>query len=359
MNGRITEEDLLALIEGELPAHRVPEVRAALDTDKALRARVERMILDRNRLRDLASQQTVRAPEGILEDAMGVAARSALFDEDEERTQARRRRRRHMVIAAGVGLAFVGSWVGSMWWFVGPGSAERHQRVAKHPQDRIISGELKIAPGSEIKDPEVSEESPEFADAPAPGGSIDALAESWERMEGVSSPPESDLLEEFLAASGNVSQGFNASDHSAQLQGADDIAARGDELTPLLLDGRIRLVVNGEARSPAYASETPIPSPPSPPPSRLSIEVDASDPVSVSDDFGRVIKELEARTGQSVLVQIVPENEADRSLVRPRMHFGDVFWWFGEPQQWGSSRVIDLPILYESEQGQASPTETG
>lgn len=360
MNGRITEEDLLALIEGELPAHRVPEVRAALDTDKALRARVERMILDRNRLRDLASQQTVRAPEGLLEDAMSVAARSALFDEEEERLEARRRRRLQMVLAAGVGLAFISAWAGSMWWFVGPGSAQRHHQVAQNPQENIRASELTVAPGVKTPLEEVEGELPELATVPEPGASIDALAESWRRMEqDVASTPVDDLLEEFLAASSNALADFATTDQPAETKTSESIGEHREELAPLLLTGRIRLVVDGEARSPAYASDTTMPSPEQSPPKRLSIEVDASDPAGASDDLARVIKELEARIGRSVTVQILPENEADRSLVRPRMQFGDVFWWFGDPQQWGRSRVIDLPILYEPRQQMGVPSETG
>ena len=77
MPDRPHEHELLAWIEGDLAPERRPEVEALLASDPALRARLLEMSQDMRALRSLSD---VRAPQGLIRDALDAAARDALFE---------------------------------------------------------------------------------------------------------------------------------------------------------------------------------------------------------------------------------------------------------------------------------------
>lgn len=355
MSARITEDDLLALIEGELPAHRVPDVRAALEADPALRARVERMILDRNRLRALASQSVEKAPPGILDDALAAAARDALFDEDAERAERSRGRRTQMLVAAGIGVVLLVGWGGGMLWYVGPGSSERRQNSTPTPGGTIRHAQMAAHPDFSPPTPSPDEtDEVEVAEEETETDPTVTLAEVWERLQPTDlGTADDDLLSEFLAAA-RAADGLDEPDGPAP----ETIASVSpEEAAPLLLSGRVRLVVDGEARSPVYASDsdahTRIPSLPAP--KLITLEVDTAHPESFVSDLVGVVQELESRVGRTVVIQILPEESRERAGVRPRLEFEDVFWWFTDPESWKRTVRIELPVRYHTPKEQAAP----
>ena len=352
MSARITEDDLLALIEGELPAHRVPDVRAALEGNPALRARVERMILDRNRLRDLASQSAEKAPPGILDDALAAAARDALFDEDAERAERSRGRRTQMLVAAGVGVVLLVGWGGGMLWYIGPGSSERRQQSVAMPGSTIRHAEMAVHPDFAPATPSTDET--EVAEDDTETDPTVTLAEVWERLQSPDpGTDDDDLLSEFLAAA-RAADGLDEPDQPA----SETIASvSADEAARLLLTGRVRLIVDGEARPPVYASDSDAHSrisPPSPP-KRITLEVDQAHPESFVSDLAEAVQELEARVGRTVLIQILPEETPERAGVRPKLDFENVFWWFTDPESWKRTVLIELPVRYHTPEKPTAP----
>ncbi len=135
MNESAHENDLLGLIEGDLPPDRSQAVRAALDRDPALKARVESMALDRAALRALGAER-LAAPAGLIADALDEAERAALVDAHpiapEPVTVYRFARYRAVAVAA-VGLIAAGAVLLALRPAVG-GAARAPTRVAKAPE---------------------------------------------------------------------------------------------------------------------------------------------------------------------------------------------------------------------------------
>ncbi len=67
----VSEQDILALVEGRLPRERVPQVRAALESDPALLARVQGMVRDRQVMASMPSR--AQAPDGLIRAAIRQA----------------------------------------------------------------------------------------------------------------------------------------------------------------------------------------------------------------------------------------------------------------------------------------------
>lgn len=134
MNDSVHENDLLGLIEGDLPSDRTAAVRAALDRDPALRARVESMTLDRAALRALGAERFA-APAGLIADALDEAERAALVEADpiapEPVTVYRFARYRAVAVAA-VGLIAAGAVLLALRPTIG-GAPPAPTRLAKAP----------------------------------------------------------------------------------------------------------------------------------------------------------------------------------------------------------------------------------
>ncbi|MBL0927197.1 MAG: hypothetical protein IBJ11_06030 [Phycisphaerales bacterium] len=157
MPERLTESDLLALIEGDLPADRVEVVRAALNADPRLVRLVESLVADRRGLRALAgSTDGVRAPAGLVRDAMDEAERRMLLEVGSSSPRMvveskvgpsprvvgawRGRRWTPALAAAGFLLMVGGVWVGLVIWNVGPrAQQQRAETLAANSQHRTMS----------------------------------------------------------------------------------------------------------------------------------------------------------------------------------------------------------------------------
>lgn len=82
MSHHLDEHELLAWIEGELPARREAEIRDALASDPELLAWAEQARADRAALRAWGESMDTSAPSGMVEDAIAMAERRALLDGD-------------------------------------------------------------------------------------------------------------------------------------------------------------------------------------------------------------------------------------------------------------------------------------
>ena len=140
MQRGINEQDIAALIEGELSPDRVEAVRAALAEDSELRKQVEEMVRHRRVLR--AEPADEQAPAGIVEQALEEAERDAVIAIGSGDADGRAiyrpgaaRSRRMMALAAAILLALIGGWAGVMIWLVGP-QAQQQQMHAADEQDR-------------------------------------------------------------------------------------------------------------------------------------------------------------------------------------------------------------------------------
>lgn len=132
MNDSVHENDLLGMIEGDLPLERTGPVRAALDRDPVLRARVESMTLDRAAMRAMGGER-FEAPPGLIADALAEAERAALVEAHPESPTpvvVYRFARYRAVAVAAVGLVAVGAVLLALRPVGGAGQALQPRRVA-------------------------------------------------------------------------------------------------------------------------------------------------------------------------------------------------------------------------------------
>lgn len=136
MTERPTENDLLDLIEGRLPAERVEIVRAALMSDRELLARVEGMARDRRMLQESAASDP-RAPRGLSQESIARAEREALFGGGQPSQRPSRSRPVLVGLAMAAGVALVAGGVAlTLSSMSRPGKIINtvHDKSAKTPQ---------------------------------------------------------------------------------------------------------------------------------------------------------------------------------------------------------------------------------
>jgi len=125
---RFTDEELLALIEGELPEHRAKELRDAVrDGDLELAGRLIEMAEHRDFLRAMRIDRSelnpggAATPAGLVSAAIAAAERESLLPRPEDKAAQESKRRWVAPLAAGLGLAAI---VGIGYSLMGEGSDE-------------------------------------------------------------------------------------------------------------------------------------------------------------------------------------------------------------------------------------------
>lgn len=220
---RVTENDLLALIEGELPDERRPLVEAALRSDPALLRRVVAMKADREGLVEVGRGD--RAPAGLVDRASAIAARASAVQVDTGgpvRHATARTRRLQMAAAAVVIVGGLGVWG---WLMATMTSSREGGGVLPDPQVALASG------GGEASEDDMAAVGPV-----SPGLEvIDEHALPLDAVLDESDAASDALLAEFLA-------GFEEDGASAVSEPAMDYM----EAARLALDGRLRLEMRGE-----------------------------------------------------------------------------------------------------------------
>lgn len=108
----ISEDDLLAWLEGELPEQRRLEVERALAAAPEAQRALEGMAADRRALRSM-SAETFAAPEGIVRRAIAAAERQAVLEVAPVEVVGRIRPmlRKRFAVAAGLVAMVGGAWI--------------------------------------------------------------------------------------------------------------------------------------------------------------------------------------------------------------------------------------------------------
>jgi hypothetical protein len=325
MARRVTDEDLLALVEGTLADERVDAVREALRSDRELLVRVQGMARDRGLLKQLAERR-IPAPDDLIESAIAGAEREALTGAGPRR--APRFTWRSVAAAAAIGVAFLGVWAGVMWLLLEEGGP------AVQPGGEVV-GLADAAPPSL--------ESP----APAPGIALEEPAPT--PVAPAEAPPAPDLgmptsdeaLRQFLA---NMDAADPEPDEAAPDEPVDLGRAVG-----LLREGRLAIRLDDGWPSPrAFAAASP---PrvgvgvPAEAPGRLTVEVDAgAGDEALRAALARAIDRLAATTqsGVTLVALPVPGGGAGSAF---SLDAEDVVWWEGPRRSWGGARTrYEAPI---------------
>ncbi len=338
MARRVTDEDLLALVEGTLAEERVEAVRSALRSDRALLERVQGMARDRGLLKELAERR-IPAPDDLIESAIAGAEREALTGGASAR-RAPRYSWRAVAVAASIAVAFLGVWAGTMWLLVwdepapAPGSGAASvamvegggREPAREPGPGPRLGEVESLPGLGLA-----------------GGEPPVEAFEEAASSGAEGPDADELLEQFLA-----SMDERSGSPAEALAGAEAVGL--DRAVELLREGRLAIRLEpGWVGPGAVASASGAmagPSVPAEAPGRLTLEMAPSaGDGEVRAALERAIRRLELTTWSRVsLVDAGGSGSAPGSSWS--LEAGDVVWWESRPSVWGAARArYEAPIV--------------
>jgi hypothetical protein len=325
MGEPVTESDILALVEGTVPADRVEEIRAALRADPVLRARIEKMAADRDRLARLSDR--VAAPADTVARAMHRAAAEVHGDPG-----AKRRRTIAMVAAAGVGIAVLAGVMAIVVVATHPDM--RASRVAgapapTAPQIRPV-GEERASGAVEMIGP-IAEAEDDAGPAPTTTAEDIAMRLAELQRTQVGDP----VLEEFL-------RNIDAHAESAPVAGSHEVLTDA-ALARLAREGRIEIVVITDgALGTALAGDgapgaAPVAIPGAIP---VDIPVDGADG-DVRKALDRAVAALRADAGVRVEFR-----GAEGGVARgvPSSDPRAVVWWSQGPEQWRAVRTVVVPV---------------
>ena len=350
---RVTENDLLALIEGELPDERKPIVEAALRADPALVERVRRMKADREGLALLARGDV--APGGLVEGerlvegAMARADRTRLVQVDTggpvrapSLARGSRGRRMQMAAAAMLFIGALGVWV----WLMSIVSTSS-EKLATHENTRPPIAKLDSEGKIDTEEPKAPPVGPGLAEGPPV--STTSVAEA---MQAIAAPAEEEstddsLLKQWLS---------NLDSESAPGVAADQMDWR--EAAELALAGRLRIEMAGTGPlSPVLADsgagadeirEYQVLRKQSGVDEGWRVEVSFREGESAADLAGALetaVRELEARTGRHVRLSEAEGVDEDAGPI-PAADIGSILWWSAGPEEWARRQSVRLPVVF-------------
>ena len=322
MNERLSESEILALIEGRVPSERAEAIREALRADPELAAEIRRMAADRDLMARLP--KGMASPQGIVGAAM---ARAASERESAGRSDAARRRVA-MAVAAGLGVAVLGGVLALVVRATHPGLQPAPVADSAEPgrEIRMAGVEPEPAPAAQVGP--LAEELESAGDVLTTAGEIGAkLAEMAE-----SDRPD-EVLEGFLRA---IDERMDAASGPREWTDA--------ELAGLVRSGRMEIVVtvvgprgSAMAGDPAGAGGSAAVIPGS---VVMDVPVDGED-AAVRAALEGAVRSLRADAGLRVeFRESMTAMGEGRSPTDP----GAVVWWSGPPAMWRAVRTHTIPV---------------
>jgi hypothetical protein len=340
MSHPVTEHDLLALVEGRLPADRVEAVRAALSADKELLRRVEGMVRDRRAMERLGA--SAPAPLGMVEGAMAAAERGELLQHPATARSGDRHRSRRRIIPVAIAATFLllaGGVVAVVLSLSDP--SQQRERVARAEESvtRMYQQGSVIMP--EWEQPEEPMLPGMVALDPVTGPAVDE--------------PPTIVREAFVPTPDPVLEEWFRSVEQRAGTASMDI----DRAVDLLLEGRLALqtdvdpattrAVVGEEGAAAPALIT---TPDSETDSAwaLPLTYPHGDREALRAALEAALDELRMMTGASVVLVEATEPQ-DGAPPRPVLSFEDVLWWSTPHDRWMRRDMVRLPVRVEQGDG--------
>lgn len=356
MTAPLPDDDLLALIEGELAPERIERIRTVLMRDPELMRSLEAMQRDRARLQHTGQSWSAHtAPDAsrLVRDALEQAEREALLHVGGARQHAANRHRggRHsssrratMLAGAIVGLIAV---AGASWIVFE--RTKPSQQIAEAPKLKTRGDEpaLVIAPPTAL------------AELAGPPSVVDTGITTPTFADAAPALPDTSLTEEWLR-----SAGMTPADTVADSAASRESGARGtltiSQAAQLALEGRLKLVTDRSPSSVATAMAS-VPSQPGPlagPTLDLSSMFGESATrevtlrVSPGSDFQKELEHELARTVQQLVLgsgASIRFVAVDRPgpLPAPSMTFEDILWWSRPTSEWRQRVEVRIPLVKE------------
>ncbi len=352
MAHRPSEHDLLAWIEGEeLSPEAAAQVEKAIAADASLRVWVEAARADRDRLRALAEIEAVRAPRGMVDAAMEIAERDALFGGSVAAMESHAKRIRITPVrfVAAAGLVIAASAASLVGFFMLDDPMDQHETFALAEPESLMAPELADAQSDSM-----------LMDL---GGGTDNSA-----MATLAEAPPAEIAagRQSLAAKAMSSEGFSRepSGGAASLrfrlihpaEHAPEFALTPDRAAELAAEGRMLLLVR--ATNPSAVENA------------LLAQDDTDDAtaarwrrlVDVNDDLGGDAARLvvaDALTTPGAMTRLIAavtavgggvqgawlQELADETSLEAAFVADDLMWWELPPTAWAPRAAV--PVLIE------------
>lgn len=347
MTAPLPDDDLLALIEGELAPERIERIRTVLMRDPALLRRLEAMQRDRaltQRVGDTwAAHPPINDPR-LISDAVEQAERDALLHEAggrQPRTgrhRATRSRRLTMAASIVLGAGLLGLWS----WLLVEGtrpSTESRSVPANSPQSTLT---LKL-------------DEPDRAELAGPPSIAEAFAAAPSTRDSQSPVDDADITDAWLRSAGMI----GVPEPQPVAVADAPVATPGMSLAQaarLALEGRLKIVTD---RSPgtvvrAMAMEAPaqplagpaldlsaMTAPRSAREITLRIESSADAQSAMERELSQTVQHLSLSSGASLRFE-----EINRPAVQPSpsLTFDDILWWSRPAAEWRQRIEVRVPI---------------
>ena len=364
MTAPLPDDDLLALIEGELAPERIERIRTVLMRDPALMRRLEAMQRDRaqmQRVEQLWAAQPHALDPRVISDAVEQAEREALLHVGSVRdtsnarhrpVKARRRRQVTMLASLVLGAGLLGLW---SWLLIGHTRQPTPVELAAQPstsqsaQPTLALGNIERA---ELAGPPAIFDSVATADPvqtqPSDSSSDESLTDAWLKSAGLATAQPEPALEIEPA----VASGLSLAD-----------AAR------LALEGRLKLITDRPPGTVVKAmaagpSATPLAGPVLDLGSlgsldrtreiTLRVSPSADSQRDMERELSLTVQRLAVTSGASIRFVAL-----DRVATPPgpSMTFDDILWWSRPASQWRPRIEIRVPL--ELAESAATPPLSG
>lgn len=362
MNAPLPDDDLLALIEGELAPERVERIKKVLMRDPALVRRLEQMKLDRQRLKraeQLFTAQPKLHDPRLVSDAVEQAEREALLHVGAARTahtsrhrQANKRLRRRLTMVAslilGAGLLGVWSWV----------------FITQTQPTPSPSSPIAAHTGTAPSQPVLALALPEKAELAGPPAVFDAIA-GVDPVETQIPSGDSSLTDEWIKSAGLELP------EEPKIASAPTIATSGisiSEAARLALEGRLKLVTDrppGTVVKAMAADPTAIPL--AGPVIDLSalgtraisreitirVPSSADAQAEVERELAMTVQRLAVGSGASIRFVAL---DAPVTPPAPSMTFEDILWWSRPAAEWKPRVELRVPVELDEAAAQSPAT---
>lgn len=317
----LSDADLLALIEGEVPAERAAALRAALRADPALRARLERLAADRDRLTQLSDH--LPAPPRTVELAMARAAQHTHAEDP----AAARRRRFAMVAAAGFGIAILAGVFGLII------NATHPALRARRDANRAQAAPVEMRAVGDAPTPVIGPLADAQDDADPDGLGVTTTAQDI--------ATELNTLAQADATDAILDEFLTSIDHRAATDAQTGLSDA--QLAALVREGRLEVVIT--VRGPrgttvAGAPDTARPAAPIAETVSVDIPADATD-AEVRAAIEEAVRVWRTESGLKVECRA---SRADPVPASPSTEPQAVIWWNQVPRDWRALNTLTIPV---------------
>lgn len=350
MTAPLPDDDLLALIEGELAPERIERIRTVLLRDPALMRKLEAMQRDRALVKRVeqgwAAQPRLLDPR-LISDAIDQAEREALLHEGAARrpdvprrrpSRKRLGRRITMVASLVLGAGLLATW---SWLLIGRTKPSAEVQVATKIPPTAPPQTLALGPT-------------ETAELAGPPAIAEAATEIDRLAVEIESPTDEDLTEAWLRSAG-MTPAQDSPSPDAPPAMASGLSLQ--DAARLAMEGRLRLVTDRPPGNVVRAMANDVRNagplagpgldlgalgtPASPREITLRVAPSPEAQKELEHQLARAVQQMAVASGASIRFAAIDRPAAPPA---PSMTFDDILWWSRPAAEWRPRVEIRIPV---------------